>query len=241
MRGSSAEGAQVNSALGVGQDIIVMAGVCCTVSGQSPRRVLVDVDVRVAAGEYVAVTGPSGAGKSTWLNVVGLLEPYDAGSYRLSGDDVGLLDDAARSRRRGDLFGFVFQSFHLLDDRSVLDNVAMAGLYRGRRRSDDDHDAAMALDRVRLADRAGDRPNVLSGGERQRVAVARAICGHPQVVLADEPTGNLDSASGAAVLDVFDRLVGDGFTVVVVTHDGAVADRAHRRLRMLDGRMSEAS
>ncbi|MER7367561.1 ABC transporter ATP-binding protein [Nonomuraea wenchangensis] len=200
-------------------------------------RALRGVDLRVAAGELVAIVGPSGSGKSTMLHLIGTLDRPSAGTVRIAGHDVAGLDDAGLAELRARHIGFVFQSFHLSEHLSALGNVADGLLYAGVRRGERTRRAAEALRRVGLGHRLDHRPGQLSGGEKQRVAVARAIVGEPALLLADEPTGNLDSAAGAEVLAILRRLHGDGTTVAVITHDNEVAAAAPRRIRLRDGRI----
>ncbi|MEZ7131550.1 ABC transporter ATP-binding protein [Nonomuraea sp. AD125B] len=200
-------------------------------------RALRGVDLRVAAGELVAIVGPSGSGKSTMLHLIGTLDRPSAGTVRIAGHDVAGLDDAGLAELRARHIGFVFQSFHLSEHLSALGNVADGLLYAGVRRGERTRRAAEALRRVGLGHRLDHRPGQLSGGEKQRVAVARAIVGEPALLLADEPTGNLDSAAGAEVLAILRRLHGDGTTVAVITHDSEVAVAAPRRVRLRDGRI----
>jgi putative ABC transport system ATP-binding protein len=199
--------------------------------------VLAAVDLEMAEGEWVAVRGPSGSGKSTLLNILGLLDRPDAGVYELAGEDVSNLGDTRRAELRNRRIGFVFQSFNLLPRTSALENVAAPLLYRGIRRSARLARAREALGRVGLADRADHDPTELSGGQLQRVAIARALVGEPALLLADEPTGNLDSRSGAEVLELFAALNRDGTTVLMITHDPMVAGRAQRRLVLDAGRV----
>jgi putative ABC transport system ATP-binding protein len=203
--------------------------------------VLEAVDLELAEGEWLAVLGPSGSGKSTLLNILGLLDRPDAGVYELAGEDVSDLGDTRRAELRNRRIGFVFQSFNLLPRTSALENVAAPLLYRGIRRAARLTQAHVALERVGLADRADHDPTELSGGQLQRVAIARALVGEPALLLADEPTGNLDSRSGAEVLELFAALHRAGTTVLMITHDPVVASRAQRRLVLDAGRLAAAA
>ena len=204
--------------------------------GATEVRALDGVDLEVRRGEWLAVTGPSGSGKSTLLHVLGLLDRPTAGRYILDGADASVLEDAAASRLRGRAIGFVFQDFHLLPEETALRNVMLPLLYAGV--SGAGERARAALRAVGLADRTEHRPAELSGGEQQRVAIARALVKEPLLVLADEPTGNLDSATGTRVLDLLGALHARGITLVVVTHEPAVAARAGRRIEVRDGRIA---
>jgi len=193
----------------------------------------------VEAGDYISIVGPSGSGKSTMLNLLGLLDRPSVGEYRLAGSLTGDLTEDERAAVRARFIGFVFQSFHLLPRRSVLDNVLMPMLYSGVPRREREARAREALTRVGLGHRIDFFPNSLSGGERQRVAVARAVVSSPQLLLADEPTGNLDQRTSGEVMELFEELNADGLTLIVITHDDAVARRAGRSIRIADGRLTE--
>lgn len=206
------------------------------VFGDAPAVVaLRSVDLTVDHGDFVAVVGRSGSGKSTLLNTLGLMDTPTSGTYRLDGFDTAALTPAERAGLRGSRIGFVFQSFHLIGSRSVADNVAMAGMYGDTGRRERRAAAHEMLGRVGLAGRADASPAVLSGGERQRVAIARALATRPALLLADEPTGNLDSSNAAGILDLFLELHAGGTTIVMITHDDAVAASARRQVVMADG------
>jgi putative ABC transport system ATP-binding protein len=206
--------------------------------GQVDVQALSGVDVDVAAGEFIAITGPSGSGKSTLMHILGCLDSPTSGSYRLDGEDVGTLSGKRLAHVRNRKVGFVFQTFNLMPRLTVEENVALPLKYRGgvprgeRRRR-----AHKLLERLGLSQRIGHRPDELSGGERQRVAIARALVGEPAILMADEPTGNLDSKAGNEVLKTFAELHAAGHTIVLVTHDPGVAARAERVIQMSDGRI----
>jgi putative ABC transport system ATP-binding protein len=207
--------------------------------GSEPVYALRDVTEHIGKGEYVAIMGPSGSGKSTMLNILGCLDRPSAGTYTLDGDDVSQLSDDELSTVRRRKIGFVFQSFHLIPRLSAVENVALPMMLEGVPRGERRERAMEALAHVGLDRRARHRPPEMSGGERQRVAVARATILRPAVMFADEPTGNLDSVAGKQVMDLLERLNADGLTMLLVTHDPGVGRRAHRALRMHDGRIAE--
>ncbi|MDO5080442.1 ABC transporter ATP-binding protein/permease [Buchananella hordeovulneris] len=211
-----------------------------TYAGPASVVALRDVNITINQGDYVAIQGPSGSGKSTLLNQLALIDTPTSGDYLIDGHSTLDLTDTGRARHRSATFAFIFQSFHLLAGRTVLDNVALGTLYRGLPARTRRTHAQQSLEFVGLAHKADQRVDTLSGGERQRVAIARAIASGAPVVVADEPTGNLDQASGALVMDTLERLHARGATVIIVTHDAAVAERAHRQLHVLDGHVTEA-
>ena len=209
------------------------------VAGSVETRVLKDVSVRIETGEFVAIMGASGTGKSTLMNVLGCLDKPTAGHYRLEGTDMVNLDDDALSHLRNHKIGFVFQLFHLLDRATALRNVMLPLIYADQYPEDAKERGEKALATVGLSDRMTYRPNQLSGGQQQRVAIARALITNPAILLADEPTGNLDSTSGAEVMAIFQRLHRDGRTIILVTHDRAVAEHANRVIVLKDGMVAE--
>jgi putative ABC transport system ATP-binding protein len=198
-----------------------------------------DFSLEVSAGEFVAVTGPSGSGKTTFLNVAGLLETFETGQYVLDGSDVSRLSDDARSRLRNEKIGFIFQSFNLIPDLNIYDNVDVPLRYRRLKAADRHERITSALDLVGLASRIKHMPSQLSGGQQQRVAIARAIAGDPAFLLADEPTGNLDSLMARQVMDLLEQINEMGTTIVLVTHDPELARRAHRNVHVVDGQISD--
>ena len=207
--------------------------------GEEIVNALRGVDLSIARNEYVALTGPSGSGKSTLMNILGCLDTPTEGHYVLNGRDVaGMADDELAHVRNREI-GFVFQSFHLLPRQSVLQNVMQPLVYRGVSRPERIRRATEALTKVGLGNRLDHRPNQLSGGQRQRVAVARALVGDPSLLLADEPTGNLDSQTSAEIMALFDALHAQGQTVIIVTHEPDIAAHCHRVLRVFDGRIVE--
>ena len=205
------------------------------VMGGQPLHALNDVSETIEAGDYIALMGPSGSGKSTLLNIVGCLDRPTSGTYRLDGEDVGALSEAEVSRIRQHKIGFVFQTFHLVPRLTAAENVAFPMIFAGVPREERRKRVELALAAVGLSDRLDHRPSELSGGERQRVAIARSTVMRPRVLLADEPTGNLDSASGRQVMDVLEGMNAEGLTLIVVTHDPNIARRAKRVVVMADG------
>ena len=208
-------------------------------SGEVEVRALRAADLAVNRGDYMSIVGPSGSGKSTLLNIIALLDRHTGGRYWFEGWDVSDLSEGERTGLRAHRIGFVFQSFHLMSHRTVLENVILAMLYGNVPRAERRKRALTALDRVGLTERAGFLPSRLSGGERQRVAIARAIVTRPPILLCDEPTGSLDSATSESILELFEELRADGLTIVVVTHDPLVSARAERVISMHDGLAAE--
>lgn len=208
-------------------------------SSTPPVVALRGVDLSIPRGQYVAIMGPSGSGKSTLMNILGCLDRPTTGRYLLEGQDVAQLDDQQLSKMRGQYLGFVFQAFNLISQLTVLENVAVPLFYQGVPAQKRQEIAQMVLERVELGDRMRHRPAELSGGQMQRVAIARALVNDPSLLLADEPTGNLDSKTGTTILRLFDDLHSQGLTVVVVTHDEKIASRCQRIIRMYDGQIAE--
>lgn len=205
--------------------------------GPTVVRALDGVDVRVDSGEFVAITGPSGSGKTTLMNIIGCLDQPDSGEYHLNGDAVEDLSPDRLARVRNRSIGFVFQNFNLLPRLTALENVEVPLVYGEMPRTERHERARLMLERVGLGDRADHRPNELSGGQRQRVAIARALATNPAILLADEPTGALDSTTGEEVMELFQDLNREGATIVLVTHEQAIAAHANRAIHILDGRV----
>jgi putative ABC transport system ATP-binding protein len=199
---------------------------------------LKSVDLEIPAGQFCAIMGSSGSGKSTLMNILGCLDRPTAGSYLLEGLDVATLDDTALSRARGRRIGFVFQAFNLISELTIVENVEVPLFYQGLPRAERLRKAVERLELVGLADRLGHRPSELSGGQQQRVAIARSLVTDPAILMADEPTGNLDSRTGTAILDLFDQLHAEGLTIIMVTHDDSVAERCERVVRLADGEIA---
>lgn len=198
-----------------------------------------DFNLEVKEGEFVAVTGPSGSGKTTFLNIAGLLETFEEGQYLLDGNDVSRLNDKIRSKLRNEKIGFIFQGFNLISDLNIFDNVDVPLRYRGFSGSERKKRIDNALEMVGLAARARHLPSQLSGGQQQRVAIARALAGEPKFLLADEPTGNLDSLMARQVMDMLEDINKSGMTIVMVTHDPDLARRAHRNIQIVDGQVTD--
>jgi len=209
--------------------------------GEEEFKALDGVDLEIQRNEYVALIGPSGSGKSTLMNLLGCLDTPSEGKYVLNGRDTSTMNDNDLAKVRNQEIGFIFQSFHLLPRMTVLQNVMQPLVYRGIPKAERVKMASEALDKVGLSHRMGHRPNQLSGGQRQRVAVARALVGKPSILLADEPTGNLDSKTSAEIMSLFDELHQQGQTVIVVTHEPDIAAHCHRTLRVSDGKIVQDS
>ena len=203
-------------------------------AGENEVHALRGVDVAIARGEFVAIIGPSGSGKSTLMHILGCLDTPSSGKYWLDGQDVAEMSSRQLARVRNQKIGFVFQTFNLLPRATVLKNVELPLLYAGLPKDERRERASAALERVGLSNRAKHRPNELSGGQRQRVAIARALVNNPSLILADEPTGNLDQKTGSEIIDIFTHLAGDE-TIILVTHDPMIASRTERRIKIVDG------
>jgi putative ABC transport system ATP-binding protein len=206
--------------------------------GETEVKALDGLDVDITKGAYIALMGPSGSGKSTLMNILGCLDTPTSGRYILNGQDVSKLDDDSLAGIRNREIGFIFQTFNLLPRYTALENVALPMIYAGIPKAERLKRARVVLEKVGLGDRMDHKPNELSGGQRQRVAVARALVMNPSIILADEPTGNLDSVTSEGILDLFEEINKDGNTVIVVTHEEAVAARSQRVIRLIDGRLA---
>ena len=218
--------------------IVQLENVCKDyMQGKEPVHVLYDISMSVEQGEYIAIMGPSGSGKTTLMNLLGCLDVPTSGTYLLEGQDIGSLSDDTLADIRNQSIGFVFQNFHLLPKMTALDNVALPLLYRGVPLKDRRARAEAALRLMDLGDRLEFFPNQLSGGQQQRVAIARAIVGNPKLLLADEPTGALDTASGVQIMDIFRKLSQRGITIIMITHEKSIAHCADKIYHILDGRL----
>jgi ABC-type lipoprotein export system ATPase subunit len=222
-----------------GRPVVELHGLSRTYGSEPPVHALRGIDLTVAAGDWMAIVGPSGSGKSTLLNILGCLDRPTAGSYRIDSIDAGALTDDERAALRAQMIGFVFQTFHLLSHRTVLENVMLAEVYGVGDRATRASRSEAALERVGMGHRRDFLPIKLSGGEQQRVAIARALLGEPSLLLCDEPTGNLDSKNTESLLELFHGLADQGLTLIVITHDEDVARHARRIVRIVDGRLTE--
>jgi len=222
-----------------GAPVVELRQISRTYGSDPPVHALRGVDLTVERGDAIAIVGPSGSGKSTLLNVVGCLDRPSSGTYLIDGQDTAELGESELSALRGRLIGFVFQTFNLLAHRTVLENVMLAEVYLGIAREGRRERALAALERVGIEQRADFPPKKLSGGQQQRVAIARALMGSPSLLLCDEPTGNLDTVNSASVLSLFEELVDDGMTMLLITHEEAVARRMPRRTSITDGCLTE--
>jgi putative ABC transport system ATP-binding protein len=209
-------------------------------SGENAVQALKGIDVQIGRGEFLAIIGPSGSGKSTLMHILGCLDSPSEGRYWLDGEDVAELSGRALARIRNQKLGFVFQTFNLLPRATIWKNVELPLLYAGINGDERKERAFAALKRVGLETRAKHRPNELSGGQRQRVAIARALVNNPSLILADEPTGNLDQKTGSEIIEIFEELAANDQTIILVTHDPAIAERTQRRIRIVDGRIDNS-
>ncbi|MEE4166918.1 MAG: ABC transporter ATP-binding protein [Desulfocapsaceae bacterium] len=216
--------------------MISLSGICRQFQvGEERVTALQNIDLSISSGEYVSIMGPSGSGKSTLLNVIGLLDRPDSGTYHLEGENITTLGDTQQAALRRHKIGFVFQFFHLVPRMSAMENIELPMMLAGVTGSERKNRVNKMLQAFGLSDRAKHRPDQLSGGQRQRVAIARAMIMQPHILLADEPTGNLDRASGQEVINIIEELNQDGLTLIMVTHDPELGKRAGRRIRMVDG------
>jgi ABC-type lipoprotein export system ATPase subunit len=239
--GTSLDGIDRNASSGARRPVVELRALTRTYGSDPPVHALRGVDLEIQPGEWVAVVGPSGSGKSTLLNILGCLDRPTSGSYHVDGIDTALLSDEERATFRASNIGFVFQTFHLLGHRTALENVMLADVYAGGDRADRRERALASLELVRIAHRSEHLPTKLSGGEQQRVAIARALLGSPKLLLCDEPTGNLDTVNTDSVMSLFEELGHGGLTLIVITHDEHVAERAKRVVRIVDGHLNEVT
>jgi ABC-type lipoprotein export system ATPase subunit len=231
--------APLGAGVAIDVPVVELRGISRTYGSDPPVEALRGVDLTVQRGDAIAIVGPSGSGKSTLLNIIGCLDRPTQGTYLVEGTDTATLDEGELAALRGRRIGFVFQTFNLLAHRTVLENVMLAEVYVGLEREGRKERATAALQRVGIEERADFLPGKLSGGQQQRVAIARALVGAPSLLLCDEPTGNLDSVNGATVLALFEDLVKEGMTMLLITHDENVAERMPRRTSITDGRLTE--
>lgn len=208
------------------------------VSGEVKLQALNNIDLIVKKGDFLAVIGASGSGKSTLMNIIGLLDKPTSGSYELDGEDTSFLNEDNLAKIRNEKIGFVFQSFNLLPRTSALDNVAMPLIYAGCSKEEREKRAKLSLEQVELGDKLKSHPSQLSGGQQQRVAIARALVNNPEIILADEPTGNLDTKSGHGIMRIFQKLNTDGKTIVMITHEANIAKYAKRIIKLTDGKLT---
>jgi len=219
--------------------MITMQQICRTYDqGETKVHALREVDLKIDQGEYVSILGPSGSGKSTLMHILGCLDTPSSGSYRFEGEEVGEFSVEAKAKFRNRDIGFIFQRFHLLPRSNAMQNIMMPMRFARTPINEQKQRASELLERVGLSDRATHKPSELSGGQQQRVAIARALANRPRILLADEPTGNLDSESGRQIVELLEELNQEGTTVIIVTHDEGLAERTNRVLRMLDGRIA---
>lgn len=208
------------------------------VSGEVKLQALTNIELIIKKGDFLAVIGASGSGKSTLMNIIGLLDKPTSGSYELDGEDTSHLNEDNLAKIRNEKIGFVFQSFNLLPRTSALDNVAMPLIYAGCSKEEREKRAKLSLEQVELGDKLQSHPSQLSGGQQQRVAIARALVGNPEIILADEPTGNLDTKSGHGIMRIFQKLNTDGKTIVMITHEANIAKYAKRIIKLTDGKLT---
>jgi putative ABC transport system ATP-binding protein len=232
---------EVPSAVAAGKSLIQLEGITKTYdSGENAVQALRGIDLKIEGGEFVSIIGPSGSGKSTLMHILGCLDSPSEGRYWLDGEDVASMSGKQLARVRNKKLGFVFQTFNLLPRATIWKNVELPLLYAGVDSAERRERALQALDRVGLANRAKHRPNELSGGQRQRVAIARALVNSPSMILADEPTGNLDQKTGSDIMRLFEEVAAGGQTIILVTHDPVIAGRTQRRVKIVDGLIADS-